>query len=63
MTVHDLNSDQLSQLKQNMLCERMDAHGESPSWGELADADNIISDAEVKDQYSGVDFVPDDFSC
>ncbi len=63
MTVHDLNPDQLSQLKQNMLCKRMDAHGESPSWGELADADNIISDAEVKDQYSGVDFVPDDFSC
>lgn len=59
MTVCDLAPGQLSQLKQNMLMERM----ESPSWGELADADDIISDAEVENLYSGVDLVPDDFFC
>jgi len=63
MTVCDLAPGQLSQLKQSMLMERMDTHGEFPSWGELADTDDIISDAEVESQYSGVDFVSDDFFC
>lgn len=63
MTVHDLNPDQLLQLKQSMLCERMDAKDESPAYGDLDEADEIISDMEVMSQYAGVNFVPDDFFC
>lgn len=62
MTVYDLNRDQLAELKQHYLTEQMDARGESPSWGELADADDIISDEEIYDAYAGTIFSLDDFS-
>ena len=61
MTVYDLNRDQLEQVKQRMLMERYDERGESPSWGELAEADDIISDEEVYEEYGGTEFVPEDF--
>lgn len=61
MTVQELNRDQLIQLKQQMLMERMDAEGDSPSWGELTDADSLISDEDVQNQFSGTIFTPDDF--
>lgn len=57
MTVKELNRDQIVQLKQDYLVEiRGDV-----SYGELADADELVTDAQVFDRYSGVDFVPDDF--
>lgn len=62
MTVYDLNRDQLIEVKQHMLVERLDERGESPSWGELADADDIISDEEVYEEYGGTYFSPADFS-
>lgn len=61
MTVYDLNRDQLEQVKQRMLMERYDEHGETPSYYELADADNLISDEEVYEEYGGTEFVPEDF--
>lgn len=61
MSVEELNRDQLIQLKQNMLMERMDAERETPSWGELAEADSLITDEEVQQEYAGTDFVTDDF--
>lgn len=61
MTVNELNRDQLIQLKQNLLMERMDANGEWPSWGEMADADSLISDEDVYDEFSGIEFTKDDF--
>lgn len=61
MTVYDLNRDQLIEVKQRMLTERLDERGESPSWGELADADDIISDEEVFAEYGDTEFVPEDF--
>lgn len=61
MSVEELNRDQLIQLKQNMLMERMDEEGETPSWGELAEADSLITDEEVQQEYAGTDFVTDDF--
>ena len=39
MTVHELTREQLIELKQHMLCEQG-----SPSYGELADADELVSD-------------------
>lgn len=63
MTVYELNRDQLEELKQNYLTEKMDERGESPSWGDLADADSIISDHEIFAVYDGTEFSNDDFSC
>ena len=63
MSVQELSRDQLTCLKQAYLTEMLDAQGGSPSWGELAEADSIISDTEVFNEYDGVDFTPDDFFC
>ena len=57
MSVTDLNRDQLIQLKMAMLTERL----ESPSYGELANADAIITDGEVLSYYDGYAFSSDDF--
>lgn len=61
MNVQELNRDQLIQLKQEMLMERMDAEGDWPSWGELADADSLISDEDVQSQFAGTVFTTGDF--
>ena len=61
MTVQELNRDQLVQLKQDMLIERMDAEGDWPSWGEMADADSLISDEDVQCEFAGTVFTTDDF--
>lgn len=58
MSVHDLNRDQIVQLKQTMLAERSD---EDLSYGELADADSLVTDAEVFAEYAGTEFVEEDF--
>ena len=63
MSVHELNRDQMIELKQSMLTERMLANDAEPSWGELADADETISDDEVINEYAGTNFVNDDFFC
>ncbi len=62
MTLRELNSDQRLLLKQDILTRRMDAKGESPSWGELADADTLVSDQELEDEFGGTEFSPDDFA-
>ena len=63
MTVYELNREQLIELKQAYLTRVLDERGESPSYGELASADEIISDDEIYEAYAGTDFVRDDFSC
>ena len=60
MTVYDLNRDQLIELKQNYYSE---TYNNNPSYDELADVDNLVSDQEIYDEYAGTDFVPDDFFC
>lgn len=57
MDVKELNRDQIIQLKQAMLCERE----ENVSYGELAAADELITDEEVFTRHAGVAFVEDDF--
>ena len=63
MTVYELDRDQLTELKQNYYTQLLDERGESPSYGELADIDDYVSDEEIFDEYAGTDFVPDDFAC
>lgn len=58
MTVYDLNRDQLIELKQRYLA---DAAGRDLSYGELADADSLVTDEEIYNYYAGTEFVVDDF--
>lgn len=58
MTVYDLTREQLIDLKQSMLC----AQG-SPSWGELAEADELVPDDAVYSEFDGIEFTEDDFFC
>ena len=62
MKLKDLNGDQRLQLKQRILTDRMDAKGESPSYGELADADTLVTDEELEAEFGDTEFVPEDFS-
>jgi hypothetical protein len=62
MTLKELNSDQRLQLKQRIITDRMEAKGESLSWGELADAGTLVSDQELEDEFGGTEFSPDDFA-
>lgn len=57
MSVYELSKNQLIELKQNYLCEVQ----ENVSYGELCDADDIISDEEIFNEYGNVEFSEDDF--
>ena len=59
MTTHELNREQMTELKGKYLCETQD----SVSYGELADADEIVSDQTIHEHYAGIYFVDDDFTC
>ena len=59
MSVYELSKNQLIELKQNYLCEVQ----KNVSYGELCDADNIISDEEIFQAYSCTDFSLDVFMC
>lgn len=63
MTFEELNEDQRLELKQRILEERDDLHPDGPSWGELADAGEIISDEEAREWAEGMEFSEDDFAC
>ena len=57
MSVYELSKNQLIELKQNYLCEVQ----KNVSYGELCDADNIVSDEEIFSEYVNVEFSKDDF--
>lgn len=63
MTVQELDRDQLIELKQMYLTEIGEEEGDGTSWGEYADADDIISDKEIFERYDGYTFSNDDFFC
>lgn len=57
MTLKDLTPEQKLMLKQNILTLRQD----SVSYGELIDADELVSDAELEEEFGATFFVQDDF--
>ena len=70
MTVHELNREQLIQLKQQYLCQLAEegcyaeVRGvpyDEPSYGDLADADEIVSDDVIFRNYDDVYFTEEDF--
>lgn len=62
MTFAELNRDQRIQLKQQILVGRNEDRGEGTSYGELADADELVSDEDLEAWYAGTEFSPDDFT-
>ena len=60
MNVRDLTRDQKIELKQSMLEEVL---GYEPSWGDITDADSIVSDEKMIEEYDGTNFSNNDFSC
>ena len=63
MTFKELNREQIVQLKQSILFEMaMDEDGYvSLSWGELASADELVSDELVEQAYGACVFTEADF--
>ena len=59
MKVTELNRDQLIDLKQKYLIDFSD---ETPSWGELYEADSIVEDKIIFEIYEGINFLPGDFN-
>ena len=61
MKLKDLNDDQRLHLKQELRRRRLEEKGEGISYGELADADTLVTDEELEAEFSDTEFVPDDF--
>lgn len=62
MKLKELNESQKLELKHQILISRNEQRGEGTSFGELAMADELVSDEELADKYGGTEFVPEDFS-
>lgn len=63
MSVHDLNRNQLDELKGHYITEMAQLEDRCPSWGELADAQVTVSDETIYKIYADISFTPDDFIC
>ena len=59
MRVYELTREQLVELKEAYLCW----HSDTISYGELAAADELVSDETVFEEYEATDFTDDDFIC
>lgn len=57
MTLKDLNNEQRIQLKANILVEKC----ENVSYGELSNADILVTDNELEKHFGGTEFVDEDF--
>lgn len=57
MTVYELNRDQLTALKQDYWCK---CHPVT-YWGELAEIDELVSDAKICAEYADMIFCAEDF--
>lgn len=58
MTIDNLTASQREQLKIAVL---EDVLGHEPSYGEIALADDIVSDEYIEEEFAGVHFVEEDF--
>lgn len=61
MSIQELNPTQLEQVKQRHYIEKQEAAGEPVSFGDLMQINELVSDEEVFDAYSGTVFTEDDF--
>ena len=58
----DLNKGQKLYLKQDLLTkELIDIEGRTPSYGELASADELVTDGKLEEAFGSTEFVEEDF--
>ena len=50
-------------VNEGTFAEVMEVDYNEPSYGDIADADEIIPDDFIFEHYAGIGFVPDDFFC
>ena len=58
MTIDNLTASQREELNITVL---EDVLGYEPSWGEIAAADEIVSNEYIEEEFAGVNFVDEDF--
>ena len=63
MTLDELNDEQRLELKQRIVMDRNEHIGEETSYGELADADELVDDEVLECWAEGMEFSEDDFAC
>lgn len=63
MRLGDLTNEQRLELKQDIVKDRNEHIGEGTSYGELANADELVDDEVLQEAYAGTEFTSDDFSC
>ena len=72
MTIKELSKDQLHELKERYLMKLADegtfaevigVDYDAPSYGDLANADEIVPEDVIEREYGNVTFVADDFFC
>lgn len=64
MRFSDMTNAQRTEAKQRLLCERLEeSENRTPSYDELNNVDEAISDKEAEEAYAGTEFTSDDFSC
>lgn len=61
-TLKQLTAEQITELKQNYLAN-VAYIGEGVSYGELANADELVTMEELEQEYGAVAFSNDDFAC
>lgn len=62
MTFDELDAEQRLALKRKMLDEELyETEGRGASYGELAEADSLVSDEKLGEKYGGTAFVEEDF--
>lgn len=62
-TTHELNSEEMRELKETYLTQLKAKYGKGVSYGELAEAECIISDESIHEHYEGTLFCKEDFFC
>ena len=60
MTVHELNRDEITELKVDMYPQK---HDDTISYLEINNIDELVSDEEVFEEAAECDFSKDDFFC
>lgn len=62
MSIYELNREQMGFIKANWLDNYLMEHeNRNISWGEMAEADTIVPDSIMYEEYDGTYFVEDDF--
>ena len=64
MNVYDLTREQMEELKRSYIFGHLEeTEGREPSYNELADAESIVPDWIIYQNYAHIDFTADDFYC